>query len=112
MDREKVIKGLEHCADRTNKRCNRTCPYHDRFFCESELAADALELVKEQTTENVCSQRNVRLFFCEKCGYGIEDIYLTDETHYQMEPIYCPNCGRKVHKEEKTFLGMKYEFNE
>ena len=47
-DREKVMEALEHCSDRTQKRCNPTCPYHHRNFCETELASDALVLMKEQ----------------------------------------------------------------
>lgn len=51
IDRKMVIDGLEHCSDRTQKRCNPTCPYHERVFCETELAADALALLKEQDEE-------------------------------------------------------------
>ena len=47
-DKEKVLKGLECCSDRIGKRCRSVCPYHERNYCESELAADALELLKEQ----------------------------------------------------------------
>lgn len=47
-DREKVMDALERCSDRTRKRCNPTCPYHNRNFCETELASDALVLMKEQ----------------------------------------------------------------
>ena len=54
----KVINGLEHCSDRTNKRCNPTCPYHERDFCNSELAQDALELLKEQQ-QTIETQRDI-----------------------------------------------------
>ena len=53
-DREKVIKGLEHCKCRSG--CNSNCPYspimEDHNFgideCTSQLAADALSLLKAQ----------------------------------------------------------------
>ena len=52
-DIKKVIKGLEHCADR--RFCNDDCPYSDIISdqnrgmdeCVSTLAKDALELLKE-----------------------------------------------------------------
>lgn len=51
IDREKVIKGLECCADRDCK--GQECPYHhnfpedwNRFDCSTELARDVLELLK------------------------------------------------------------------
>lgn len=47
-DREKVLNGLEACADRTGALC-RTCPYDFRKEgCISDMAEDALELLKEQ----------------------------------------------------------------
>ena len=53
-DREKVIKGLEHCSNKSF--CNDSCPYssilRDPNFgideCMTQLAHDALELLKEQ----------------------------------------------------------------
>ena len=50
-DREKVIKGLECCAHGVAK-CH-ICPYDPRNFalpvdCMTDLAKDALELLKEQ----------------------------------------------------------------
>lgn len=49
IDKEKVLKGLECCADRTGKLC-KTCPYdfiHNEN-CMGDMARDALELIKEQ----------------------------------------------------------------
>ena len=53
IDREKVIKGLECCADGDCKE--QECPYHhnlpedwNKFDCNTELARDALELFKDQ----------------------------------------------------------------
>ena len=49
VDREKVLKGLESCANRTGALC-KTCPYdfiHNEN-CMGDMARDALELIKEQ----------------------------------------------------------------
>ena len=49
VDPEKVLDGLEACADRTGALC-RTCPYDFRKgSCISDMAEDALELIKEQS---------------------------------------------------------------
>lgn len=50
-DREKVLNGLEACADRTGALC-RTCPYDFRKEgCIFDMARDALELLKEQEAQ-------------------------------------------------------------
>lgn len=36
---------------------------------------------------------NARIFECSECGYGIADIFLTNERDYPMDPNFCPNCG-------------------
>lgn len=56
VDKEKVLVGLESCADRTGALC-RTCPYdfvHNEY-CMGDMAQDALELLKrdEQTIESL-----------------------------------------------------------
>ena len=48
MDREKVIKGLECCKNKTMLWQHDQCPYHGfDEDCESNLHADALALIKE-----------------------------------------------------------------
>lgn len=48
-DREKVIKGLEMCA---NSKCGNKCPYNViNYGCRSKLELDALTLLKEQEKE-------------------------------------------------------------
>jgi hypothetical protein len=57
VDREKVKKGLECCKASTNddpfQRCSE-CPYNDISIsvqeCRAVLSADALELLKEQSS--------------------------------------------------------------
>lgn len=53
----------------------------------------AEELLKEKETKDTGKRR---IFECEKCGYGIDDIFLAEEEKYPIDPIYCPNCGRAV----------------
>lgn len=48
IDRQKVLAGLESCADSTGALC-RTCPYdfvHNEN-CMGDMARDALELLKQ-----------------------------------------------------------------
>ena len=53
----------------------------------------AVELLEAQETSDT---NQSRVFHCKKCGYGIDDIFLTDEEAYPISPKYCPNCGRLV----------------
>ena len=49
MDREKIIKGLECCKNKTMMWQHDQCPYHGfGEDCESNLHADALALLKEK----------------------------------------------------------------
>jgi len=61
------------------------------------LLKDVLELLKEQETEDI--GRGI-LFLCKTCGYGFDDIFVNDESKYPLVPRYCPNCGRKVKRDE------------
>lgn len=87
IDREKVLAGLESCADRTGALC-RTCPYdfiHNEN-CMGDMAQDALELLKEQepikpTYEDFLGNRVAR---CGKCN------------GYIVRYKYCPGCGQAV----------------
>ena len=100
-DREKVIMALECCDAYYNKNDltgHERCPYNGRNNGEgcNQLYTDALELLKERNTTNICHIVKARIFSCEKCGYGLNDLYLTNEHDYPFDPAYCPNCGRKV----------------
>ena len=90
-DREKVIKGLEHCSEDGCKDCpyETDCIMADGF---SELAKDVLELLKEQES-TVKFSRNYMNYVWSNCG-----VYINDEIDYMMDkPIsFCPACGRKV----------------
>lgn len=39
---------------------------------------------------------NARIFECSECGYGFDDIYLTNERDYPIGPNFCPNCGARM----------------
>ena len=89
-DREKVIKA-----------------FRTRIISDSEEwniveipvgeAVRILELLIEQETADT---GRCRVFQCEKCGYGIEDIFVNDEFKYPIDPRYCPNCGRNVKRDD------------
>lgn len=61
-------------------------------YCLARLSKQD-ELLKEQETKNT---GKARIFQCEKCGYGIDDIYLSNEHDFDIYPHFCPNCGRTV----------------
>ena len=53
IDREKVIKGLEHCTawaglHECQPKFGPDCPYEDDADCKLALMCDALALLKEQ----------------------------------------------------------------
>lgn len=48
---EKVIKGLECCADAQSDRCSPECPYRYLDDCTDLLKLDALESIKKLRAE-------------------------------------------------------------
>ena len=51
-DRQKVIKGLEHCDFGVSDTCyEKECPYYQSHDCTDELKNDILVLLKEQEME-------------------------------------------------------------
>ncbi len=93
-DREKVISGLEDTAGYFRHLQSVGFFGDQPVFREHECHCnDAIDILKEQETTDT---RKSRIFQCEKCGYGIEDIFLNSEYDYPIVPDYCPNCGRKV----------------
>lgn len=125
IDIEKVIKGLEICYYPPSK-CENCPYHNlpDGQLCTDRLLRDVLAILKEQEAKEQCLKTKcvicphcdhcdvdengqlkeketsntgkARIFQCEKCGYGFDDIFLTDEHNYDIEPNYCPNCGRLV----------------
>lgn len=112
-DIKKVIKGLEHCAER--RFCNDDCPYSDIIRdqnsgmdeCISALAKDALELLKEQQTEvdrlkaeqpkkghwEKAKHASDRWHSCSVCGVTIERL---DHNGFKLICNYCPVCGAEM----------------
>lgn len=87
-DREKVIKGLEHCSEDGCEGCpyEPDCMMADGF----ELARDALELLKEQEPKQVVMTTNsygTKFYHCPRCNH---DIYA-----YPRQ-MYCSQCGQAV----------------
>jgi len=87
MDREKVIKGLE-CCSVPQGHCEK-CPYETEGFvaeCTSELAKDALELLKKQEAVKPIKQIEQNEWtVCGNC-----------RNHIISKWIVCPYCGRSV----------------
>lgn len=90
VNKEKVLAGLESCADRTGALC-RTCPYdfiHNEY-CMGDMARDALELLKEQEAVEPILKREGRnkyynYYVCPCCD---------EEVVYDQN--YCSECGAK-----------------
>ena len=102
IDMDKVMEALDCLAHGGGiYDCLRfPCPYGFYGYTDChkwEIARDALELLKEKETKDI---GHTRVFQCEKCGYGIDDIFLLDEMKYKIIPKYCPNCGRVVKKND------------
>jgi len=92
-DLEKVIKGLESQLDDLSKYADAD----EVLTLTQGQAKDILALLKEQETEDI--GRGI-LFLCKTCGYGFDDIFVNDESKYPLVPRYCPNCGRKVKRDD------------
>lgn len=77
-------------------------PYFTRMFIETPTAAQAIAAtVGRETCHDVGDER---IFHCSECGFGLSDVYLSDEDYLWDDdgkriepwPPFCPNCGRKV----------------
>ena len=101
--REKVIKGLECCAK--GNMCRNHCPYdgpeNDIKNCTSQLARDALSLLKAQETSTAlwihCGGKS-HIWYCSNCGEKVN--YNNARRTYTkgMKPIeevnrFCRGCG-------------------
>ena len=45
------------------------------------------------------TKNGVRWFRCSECGWGMNDIYMADESmveDFDKFPYYCPYCGVKI----------------
>lgn len=97
IDREKVIRGLEHCIE---CECNSDCPYYGS--CGEAGAPpvlyDALDVLKEQD-EGIAPivSTTKQKEFADRIGLAVSDFWC-GECHFNLvgHPKFCPNCGRKV----------------
>lgn len=98
-DREKVIRGLEHC--KKFGACDG-CPYNEDkdVDCGCDMFTDALALLREQepvTPEHIRSM--IRSFgsdgFRDECSV---DSYKCGICHKAIEDThsFCPHCGRRI----------------
>ena len=97
VEREKVIRGLEHCAEGPIG-CQKECPYKRDFGCRSQLAADALSLLKAQepVEPKIVDTSNSKLYhndmfknyYCGNCGEFLHVVNRKD--------MFCSQCGRPV----------------
>jgi hypothetical protein len=93
-DREKVIKGLEICVDRVPGKytCNE-CPYEiDGNYCETNLAKDAIALLKEQEAVEPKKTAYQRVDHTIACRYRCGTCDMSIFPSYK----YCPFCGQAV----------------
>ena len=114
---EKVIKGLEYCAN----SCGNGCPYADiDDDCQGVLCKDALELLKEQKAMMQCVKEKCCICpYCANCD--VDDNGLLKEQEAEtVESIqidrsdkwgadltgYCPSCKRPLKSRfNKRFCG-------
>ena len=99
MNRETVITHLQIIHTWAEFARERDLQFFTAKHLEdiAQWSDDARTMLKEQETADTGS---CRVFQCEKCGYGIDDIFVNDEEKYQIVPRYCPNCGRQVKLDE------------
>jgi hypothetical protein len=92
-DREKVITALQlECEYPYSWECADKCPYYGKTDCDcyTQVAKDALELLKEQKPVEAKTMGESKLygswwFACGACGHAID-----------LEDNYCRECGRAV----------------
>lgn len=81
IDREKVIKGLEHCLEIEGDGSCVGCPYDDDCFsenveCSEPMMRDALALLKAQEpNEDWISRKRLRdeiQYYIDEAGWGDE----------------------------------------
>lgn len=99
VDRGKVIKGLECCCG--GGMCFHGCPYHEVSQsvegCTSQLASEALELLKKQKALPIVYQNNeytgLPMALCPSCGEYLVQFH---SGVYGKESKFCYYCGQEV----------------
>lgn len=90
LDREKVINGLECCANGGRDLCKKCYQEGPGFgiACRQGLMRDALELLKEQEP--------VEPLIADYKIYGSNRICANCTAYLFPAGKYCPGCGREV----------------
>ena len=96
MDREKVIKGLEHCFHGQECCGDIECPYYIEHLsdcccleeCQENLKADAIAMLKEQAKTKVVFGRTKDGEFVTECG--------NCGTHLDKAYSNCPKCKKEL----------------
>lgn len=90
-DREKAIRGLEHCVGEDRPNCEN-CPYLMDLVgtgCYLRILRDALDILKEQEPKMVVQTTST--IRCPGCGKQI-----TSKGAIHREIKYCWKCGQAV----------------
>ena len=90
-DREKVIKGLEHCDFGVSGTCyEKECPYYQSHDCTDELKNDILVLLKKQEAVVRCKD-------CKYCEYqkSEKEWCKKGHLHGNAESWFCADGERK-----------------
>lgn len=84
-DKEKVIKGLEHCDFGVSDTCyEKECPYYQSHDCTDELKNDILVLLKEKEPKQIVHKQGKRENSDGSIDYFVE--------------CYCPHCGKLLNR--------------
>lgn len=76
------------------------CVTMSAFVTEAEAIA-AWNTRAERTCHDTGKSR---VFQCSECGFGLWDVYMDDESEWDVSfcdfPPYCPKCGARVERGE------------
>ena len=78
------------CAECVRTQCEN-CNINNHF----KHLAPTVDTIKHGHNTN----DGVRWFRCSECGWGMNDIYMADESmveDFDKFPYYCPYCGAKI----------------
>lgn len=96
---DKVIAGVEHCAD---KNCGcEGCPYYADTDCENSLRKDVLECLRNMEPVVHAHWDDGRCSHCD--SYFSVTVDGEDITLYDLTVNRCPECG--AHMDEEVTHG-------
>ena len=99
IDREKVIKGLEHCS--SGDGC-KGCPYsqsENGHVCSFNCIREAIVLLKEQEAEWIYGEDETGAdgWHCSECNFFEPWFYdFDDDIDFIKRYEHCPKCGRRM----------------